>query len=198
MNLVPLLYVGFRIIPFILVCFFVLSSIINSDIRGFIFLGLLLLNCGAVLLFDTMFGGMLQIEVPDTSKPTCNAIGLGNANERMSTLPLNISIVSFTYAYLVYLLGVYKQVDQNVHTIVFFAVLLLSMIIWEVSNTCVGMGAVVVSMIISIGLGVGFCEMLDVLAKKQNIKGVHFFSTITNDTDVCRVTNEELFECSSS
>lgn len=197
MNFVPLLYVGFRIIPFILVCFFVLSSVLNSDIRGFLFLGLVLLNCGATMLFDALLHDIVKIDVPDELKPTCNAIGLGNANERMTTLPLNISIVSFTYAYLVYLLGKYKRVDQNIHTIVFFAVLLLSMIIWELANSCVGILAIVVSMIIGIGLGVGFCEMLDTLAIKNQIKGVHFFSAITNDTDVCKVTNEEIFECSN-
>jgi hypothetical protein len=198
MNFVPLLYVGFRIIPFILVCFFVLSSVIHSDIRGFIFLGLLLLNCGATVMFDAMFGDTFKIDVPESSKATCNSIGLGNVNERLTVFPLNINIVSFTYAYLVYLLGVYKQVDQNVHTIVFFAILLSSMIIWEITNSCAGIGAIVGSMIIGIGLGVGFCEMVDVLAKKHKIKGIHFFASITNDNDVCKVTNEEIFECSNS
>jgi len=196
MNLVPLLYVGFRIIPFILVCFFVLSSILKTDVRGVIFLGLLLVNCAAVMVFNAFAGNIFRPTTLDSNIAMCNALSVGNTNERISTLPLNINIVAFTFAYLVYLIAKNKQVPGNIHTIVFFSVLLFSMILWEFFNTCATVGGIIVSMIFGIGLGVGFCEMLDFLAFRYNIKGLHFFSNITNDDDVCKMTNEDLFECS--
>jgi len=198
MNLVPLLYVGFRIIPFILVCFFVLSSILKTDVRGVIFLGLLLINCAVVTVFNS-FAGEFDIFNPKTLDPNiamCNALSVGNTNERVSNIPLNINIVAFTFAYLVYLIAKKKQVPGNVHSIVFFSVLLSSMILWEYANTCASIGGIFVAMIFGIGLGVGFCEMLDFLAFRYNIKGLHFFSNVTNDDDVCKMTNEDLFECS--
>ena len=198
MNLVPLLYVGFRIIPFILVCFFVLSSILKTDVRGVIFLGLLLINCSVVIMFNSLTGEVFNPETNEINKPMCNALSIGNTNERISYIPLNINIVAFTYAYLVYLIAKKKQVGGNIHSIVFFAVLLSSMIAWEVLNTCASIGGIFMSLLFGIGLGVGFCEMLDVLAFRYNIKGLHFFSNITNDDDVCKMTNEDLFECSTA
>ena len=196
MNLVPLLYVGFRIIPFILVCFFVLSSILKTDVRGVIFLGLLLINCGAVMVFNALAGEKFTPTTLEQNIAMCNALSVGNTNERISTIPLNINIVSFTFAYLVYLIAKKNQVTGNIHSILFFSVLLLSMIAWEFFNTCATIGGIIMSMIFGIGLGVGFCEMLDFLAFRYNIKGLHFFSNITNDDDVCKMTNEDLFECS--
>ena len=197
MNLVPLLYVGFRIIPFILVSFFVLSSILKTDVRGVIFLGLLLINCAVVIMFNSLSGSYFESNTPDMNKAMCNALSIGNTSERISTIPLNINIVAFTFAYLVYLIAKKSQVTGNIHSIVFFSVLLSSMIAWELLNMCASIGGVVVSLLFGITLGVGFCEMLDFLAFRYNIKGLHFFSNVTNDDDVCKMTNEDLFECSS-
>ena len=195
MNLVPLLYVGFRIIPFILVSFFVLSSILKTDVRGVIFLGLLLINCAIVIMFNSLAGDMFKADTKDSSKAMCNALSVGNLNERMSNIPLNINIVAFTGAYLVYLIAKRLQVPTNIHSIVFFTVLLFSMIVWEVLNTCASLLGVFIALLFGISMGIGFCEMLDFLAFKYNIKGLHFFTNITNDDDVCKMTNEYLFEC---
>jgi hypothetical protein len=202
MDFKPLLYVGFRIIPFIIVSFFVLTSILKSDIRGVIFLGLLLVNCIIVVITDSIFkmNSEYRYDTPEEVKNICNnrEYSVSNtANERITVMPLNINIVSFTYAYLVYLIAKYKQVNSNVHTIIFFAVLLFSMIIWETANRCAGFAFIVLSLCLGAALGVGFCEMLDYFAVKYQMKGIHFFSNITNDDDVCKVTNEEVFECSS-
>ena len=198
MNLVPLLYVGFRIIPFILVSFFVLSSILKTDVRGVIFLGLLLINCAIVIMFNSLAGDMFKADTKDSSKAMCNALSVGNLNERMSNIPLNINIVAFTGAYLVYLIAKRLQVPTNIHSIVFFTVLLFSMIVWEVLNTCASLLGVFIALLFGISMGIGFCEMLDFLAFKYNIKGLHFFTNITNDDDVCKMTNEDLFECSNA
>jgi hypothetical protein len=111
MNLVPLLYVGFRIIPFILVSFFVLSSILKTDVRGVIFLGLLLINCAVVIIFNSFAGEnpLFNPNTLDQNKAMCNALSIGNTNERISTIPLNINIVAFTFAYLVYLIAKKNQ-----------------------------------------------------------------------------------------
>ena len=198
MNLVPLLYVGFRIIPFILVSFFVLSSILKTDVRGVIFLGLLLINCAIVIMFNSLAGDMFKADIKDSNKAMCNALSVGNLNERMSNIPLNINIVAFTGAYLVYLIAKRLQVPTNIHSIVFFTVLLFSMIVWEVLNTCASLLGVFIALLFGISMGIGFCEMLDFLAFKYNIKGLHFFTNITNDDDVCKMTNEDLFECSNA
>jgi hypothetical protein len=197
MNLIPLLYVGFRIIPFILVCFFALSSIIKSDVRGFIFLGIILLNCVAVLIFNAFFKSFITPPTDQNNKATCDALSIGNNGERLSAIPLNINIVAFTFGYLVYLIAKNKQVNSNIHSIVFFSGLLFSLILWELINGCATGPGIFLAIVIGGGLGVGFCEMFDYMASKYKIKGLHFFTNVTSDMDVCKMTNEELFECTT-
>jgi hypothetical protein len=197
MNLVPLLYVGFRIIPFIMVCFFVLSAIIKSDIRGVSFLGLLLINCGVVSMTDSIMSDYIKpIRTPEQNG-ICDTLTIGTDGSRLSRIPFNINIVSFTFAYLVYLIAKNEQVYANVHSIVFFTVLLAAMSGWELMNNCSNGVGILFAIVIGGGLGVGFCEMMIQLGKKYNIPGVHFFTNVTND-EVCKMTNEEIFECSTT
>ena len=195
MNLVPLLYVGFRIIPFIIVCFFVLSAIIKSDIRGVSFLGLLLINCGVVSMADSIMSDYITPIRTSEQIGICDTLTIGTDGGRLSRIPFNINIVSFTFAYLVYLIAKNDQVYANVHSIVFFTVLLAAMSGWELVNNCSHGIGILLAIVIGGGLGVGFCEMMIQLGKKYNIPGVHFFTNVTND-EVCKMTNDEIFECS--
>lgn len=199
MNLVPLLYVGFRIFPFILVCFFALSSIIKSDVRGIIFLGILLINCVMVLFFTAVLPPeMIKPSPSDDYKAICNALSIGNNGERLSSIPFNINIVSFVFGYLVYLIAKNKQVDANIHSIIFFTVLLFIIIVWEFVNGCSNIVGIISAIVIGAGTGIGICELFDFMAKKYKIRGLHFFTSVTNDTEVCKMTNEDLFECSAT
>jgi hypothetical protein len=148
-------------------------------------------------MFNSLAGDYFKPDTPAINSAMCNALSIGNTNERISTIPLNINIVAFTFAYLVYLIAKNSQVTGNIHSIIFFSVLLSSMIAWELLNACASMGGIFMSLLFGIGLGVGFCEMLDFLAFRYNIKGLHFFSNVTNDDDVCKMANEDLFECSN-
>jgi hypothetical protein len=141
----------------------------------------------------------------DPLKPTpsedyramCNALSIGNNGERLSNIPFNINIVAFTFSYLVYLTSKNKQVNSNNFAILFFTILLFSMIIWEVINGCSQLIGIFLAIVIGASLGAGFCEMLDYMATQYKIQGLHFFTNVTNDKDVCKMTNEDLFECTS-
>ena len=198
MNLLPILYVGFRLTPFIIICFFVLSSMLSSDVRGVIFLGMLLLNCivavaigGLVGYFNDSFN---DDKIPEDKAAMCNALTIGNG-ERVSRIPLNINIVSFTYAYLVYILAKYDKVNSNIPFIVFFAILLFSMIMWEVMSSCISPIKAVMAIVVGGGLGVGFSEAIDKWS--NNIPGLQFFNNITND-EICKRVSNEVFECDVS
>jgi len=121
----------------------------------------------------------------------CNATSLGDG-ERMSSIPLNISVVSFTFAYLLYILGMEDKVDSNVPTIIFFTLLLFSMLAWEFINTCVSGFKLVIAIIISGSLGVGFSAAMREWT--VNLPGLQFFNNITNE-DVCKRVSDEVFEC---
>jgi len=195
MNLLPLLYVGFRLAPFVIVSFFVLSSMLSTDIRGIIFLGLLLLNCIITFIFGGIIGyfydGFNRDDPPEDKMAMCNALTIGNG-ERASMIPLNINIISFTFAYLVYLVGKHKKEMSSIPTIIFFSILILATIFWEVSNQCVSLPKAILALVIGGGIGVGFAEAVDVWGK--NIPELQYFSYITNQ-DTCKQVTNEVFEC---
>ncbi len=195
MNLLPLLYVGFRLTPFIIVSFFVFSSLLSSDIRGIVFLGFLLLNC----LFTVMLGNIIGYFVdsfnddgiPVDKAAVCNALTIGDG-ERISLIPLNINIVSFTYGYLVYLVGTTDRVFANIPMIVFFAILLFSMIVWELMNSCASLVRVVIAIVTGAGFGVLFSDSVI----KMNIPELQFFTRITGD-ELCSLPSDSVFQCTA-
>jgi hypothetical protein len=200
MNLVPLLYVGFRIVPFILISFFALSSILKSDVRGLIFLGMILINCSVVLLLDSFFVALgisvLEPGTPEDYKAMCNALSIGDNGQRIANIPMNINIVAFTFMYLVQLISKNTQINTNLHSVIFFTILLCSLIAWEFINGCASFPGICLALIIGAVMGIVLCEMIDSISKKNKIQ-LHFFTNVTNDTDVCKMTNEDLFECST-
>jgi hypothetical protein len=191
MNLLPLLYVGFRLTPFVIVSFFVMSSLMTSDIRGIIFLGFLLLNCVFTFSIAAGLKNFLGTTIPEDKNAVCNALSL-SPGIRLSVIPLNINVISFTFAYLVYLIAKYKKELNNLPLIIFFPILLLSTIVWEVSNMCVSPVQALVSLILGACLGVGFAEAVDVWS--GGVAELQYFGSITN-TEMCKQVTNEVFEC---
>ena len=196
MHLLPILYVGFRLAPFVIVCFFVLSSMLSTDIRGIIFLGLLLLNCIITWAFGEVYGffdtNFKYDVIPDEKAAMCNALTIGNG-ERASAIPLNINIISFTFAYLVYLIGKHKREMSHIPTIIFFSILILATIFWEVTNRCVSIPKAIFALVLGGSIGVAFAEIIDVWGK--NIPELQYFNYITNQ-ETCKQLTNEVFECS--
>ena len=50
LNLVSIVYLFYRLAPFIIVCFFTLNSIINQDLRGLMYLSGLLILISVVFI----------------------------------------------------------------------------------------------------------------------------------------------------
>ena len=165
---------------------------LNSDIRGIIFLGVLLLNCLITFTIGTAFKSALPVDnTPPEKIATCNATSLKD-DERFSPIPLNINIVVFTFAYLLYILVKENMVNYNVPTIVFFTILLASMLFWEFTNQCVDPLKLILALILGGGFGALFSYGVSEWSK--NLPGLQFFNNLTNE-DVCKRVSDEVFEC---
>lgn len=190
LNLKALLYVGFRLAPFILVSFFTLSSLFNSDIKGIIFLAMLLLDCFVTMIIGNMLPTQ-PIENPNLNG-VCNAMTLTNTGPLSKNLPLNINIFSFTLAYLAYIIFKYELIMTNIPTIVAFSLFILYQLYWNTANNCSSF----LYSFVSLGIGFGLGWVMSMLIDNAGIVELQYFNGLKNK-EVCKRANKQNFKCSS-
>ena len=77
LNIITIIYLFFRLAPFIIVCFFSLQSIFNQDLKGFIYLVGLLIACFVSTMIGSLpgFDGIWK-QGKDEKNLMCNFIQL--------------------------------------------------------------------------------------------------------------------------
>lgn len=188
LNIITFTYLFLHLAPFILVCFFALSSLFNQDFKGLVYLVGLLLSC----FFTVMFGNILGLEPPSLESPAiCSAITIGGASG-LSKLPMGQSIFGYTFAYLLYaiLSPENNLVNQNYPTLIFFPVLILFDGWWNVNNSCYSAMQLLVSLIIGGISGVIWGSVID-STKTDSLK---YFPGLKN-AEVCSKPSSQTFKC---
>ena len=134
-NTVQILYIAFRLAPFIIVSYFALNSLMNFTIRGIIYLIGLLLVCFITVISSglTITGDPDATSSTDASNvETCNIITLtGNITKPLSSIPLSITIYAYTLSYILtsvlYNLNSGEQMSlTNIPTIIAFSLLIIA------------------------------------------------------------------------
>lgn len=187
-NLTSILYVGFRLAPFILMSYFTLSAVINSDIKGIIFLAMILVNCIVTILM----GNLLPVDEESTPNALCNNLNLSEGGPISKNLPLNISIVSFVFFYLVYIIGSTHREETNVPTLILFPVFLVYQMYWSQKHQCTPIKYSLASLILGGGLGAGFSAAID----QSKIPELQYFNGVKNQ-EVCNQPTKTFFKCSA-
>jgi len=187
LNIISFTYLFLRLAPFFLVCFFSLSSIFNQDYKGIVYLVGLLFSCFCV---DSI-GNLLPISyIPIENRPEiCNAIKLGGINDN-TKLPLSQSIFGFTYAYLLWWIIKNNFTLQNLPTLIFFPVMIIFDIIWNVNNTCYTFWQLTISLFMSAFFGTFWAFIID----STNTPNLKYFSGMKQE-EVCSVPSQQTFRC---
>ena len=159
-----IIYLFLRLIPFILVCFFTLSSIFNKNLVGVIYLAGLLVAC----FFNIIIGGIF----PHGEKnEICDFITINN-NVLFANLPIGLTIISYTFFYLLYMIINYNLILQNLPTLIIFPLFLLSDILWNIQNNCFSIINIILSVAIGGSVGFGWSAILEYC----KIKKFHFIN----------------------
>ena len=149
-NLFTIAYLFFRLSPFIIACFFSISSIFNNDMKGLIYLVGLIFAVGLTMILGNSFK-------TDTFTPSdsgvCNFLSLGGYSS-FSAVPLGLAILCYTFAYLVWSIAQYNLAVTNIPTLVLFPILISSDIFWNISNNCYPILSCLVSFICASGIGI--------------------------------------------
>lgn len=127
LNIKTFLYIFLHLCPFILVCFFTISSIFGNDIKGIIYLVGLLLSIGLVIMSETIFPNLGDSWFNDKQNAMCNIFSFGQSS--LSKLSIGQIIIGFSFSYLVYTMNIVNNEPvfaSNWPTIVFFSLLVIS------------------------------------------------------------------------
>jgi hypothetical protein len=196
LNLFTLLYLFFRLAPFIIVCYFTIGSVFNRDFKGLIYLVGLLFSCFVTFIVGQALPISFSIGSdpanPLTRKlvaPVCNLLTIGKDGS-FSRIPLGLSVLSFTMIYLVVIIAKNHLELTNLPTLIFFPALILSDIIWNLRNQCyAGFG---IFMALAVGCLMGWAW--STIIEKFN-KPDLFFLNVGSNQSVCQRPSKQLFKC---
>jgi hypothetical protein len=181
-NLNSLLYLFFRLSPFIVVSFFTLSSIINNEVKGFVYI--VGLCFGLVLL--SLFGSLISnIDTVPDSKLICHSLPFGNAS-----LPIGIGILAYTLGYLLFTIVKYKIVVFNLAIVILFPMLILADVWWNISTGCYTTLKCIVSLIVGGGSGV----LWSYIIWKSKVKEFQYYN-IGSASEICSKPSAQTFKC---
>jgi len=195
LNITTIIYLFFRLAPFIIVCFFSLQSVFNQDLKGIIYLVGLVFACGLNILIGSFPGFENIISVgdellPASARPMCRAIGLRNGELPISNLPLGQTVLGFTFFYLVYVIIKYNLALNNIPTLLIFPILILGDIFWNVSNQCNNALALFVSLIVGGGAGILWAYIIDSTGKVD----LQMFNGLGTN-NVCSRPTKTIYRC---
>jgi len=176
-----LFYLFYRLAPFILVCFFVLGSIINSDAKGFMYLIGLIFTCVLAI------GVTSSSDDSITPSPACENLKM---NGFVSNTPIGMVIFSYTFFYLVYPIGKYHLELNNIPTLIFFPILILGDFYWNTYFSCFTKLNLFVAFVIGSGIGVFWSFLI----AKSGMQSLQYFNVGSN-RERCSKATKTRYKC---
>lgn len=197
LNITSLLYLFFRLSPFIIVSYFSIGSIFNQDLKGLIYLvGLLLSIFTALLVGNSVplsftFGelGNEGSNIRREVDPICNMITVGMSGS-YSNIPLGTTMLTYTLIYLVYIIAINKIETANIPTLILLPALILADIIWNASHQCYAISGIVLSVLCG-----GLIGWLWAATVHSFNKPDLFFLNVGSNRPVCQRPSKQLFKC---
>jgi hypothetical protein len=188
LNLNFILYTAFRLAPFIVVSFFTLSSVLNQDLKGIIYL--------AGLLFASFFSVIISaaLKFPDIATTpendsVCNTLTLTDSG-RLSKIPLGMVVFTYTFFYLVDIISKYNLVMQNIPTLILFPALIIGEAMWNRTYQCASFKQIGIALAIGSLCGFGWARIIRSTGAVQ----LQYFNGINNGLS-CSRPSKQKFKC---
>jgi len=190
-NISFLLYTAFRLAPFILVSYFSLSSILNQDVKGIVYLAGLLLTCFVASICGNM--EVFKLKTPNTDNDMiCNVLTLTDTG-RFSNIPLSMVTFAYTFFFLVYIIADKKLAVQNIPTLIIFPLIIIAEFAWNTFYGCSSMIGIVTALVIG-GL-FGFAWSM--IIARSGAVNLQYFNGISN-SNVCTRSSTQKFKCTTT
>lgn len=186
LNLTSIIYLFFRLAPFILVSCITIGSIINSELKGFIYLIGVIFACFVSFPIINIAG---QGQT-DSKAPICNMVTINGFVE--TTTPISLVIFTYTFFYLLYPIIKYKIVSDNIFMIIFFPILILADLYWNISKGCFFS----INCIIAIVCGSSIGYLWSYIISLTKLKDLQYFNVGSN-REICTRPSKQKFVCTT-
>ena len=185
-NIGSLVYLFFRLAPFLIVSYFTLSSIFNQDFRGFVYLVGLLIACVLCIMIGKVMPNPWDGKSPDVISK-CSALTLGKS-QPLSNLPLSQTVFGYTLAYLSYFIKINSVQKNNISFFIFMSIVIVADLIWNAQTSCNDYKYLGLALLLGGAVGVGWAAFIEMQAPK-----VAYISG--SDQDTCTKPSKALYRC---
>lgn len=188
LNLNYILYTAFRLSPFIVVSFFTLSSVLNQDLKGVVYLAGLLFSCFFAVVISSTMRFPIIVNTEENTQ-VCNTLSLTD-DGRLSKIPLGMVVFSFTFFYLVDIIAKYNLAVQNIPTLVLFPILIVAEAFWNRIYYCATIPQLIIALGVGSLCGFGWAQLI----RKTGAVQLQYFNGINNG-EVCSRPSKQKFKC---
>lgn len=195
LNLITLLYLFFRLSPFIIVSYFSLSSIFNQDLKGIIYLVGLLIASFVTIIVGNVMPSTFTYGVDEGTNNlrqvngVCNMITIGKDGS-FSKIPLGISMLSYTLIYLVYIIAINHIELDNLPTLIILPILIFGDLVWNIANDCYKPFGIILSIACGSLMGWAWAAIVNSFNQPKL-----FFLNVGGSKTVCHRPSKQLFKC---
>lgn len=217
LNISTFMYLFIRLLPFILVCFFSISSIFSNDVKGIVYLCGLLLTVGIGFMVSALIGMFTQKskemnestnditsdeESNNKKELICKILSLGFSS---LTIPIGELITSFTFIYLLATMILTSTDDSNVvsnniPTIVFFSILMIIQLVFsnKFLSNYFNLGNIIChpteysALSLTIGGLIGWLWAFTIISTET--EELHYYNTYDNN-EKCKATTSGNYKC---
>lgn len=192
LDFISIGYLFLRLAPFILVCFFSLSSIFNQDLRGVVYIIGLIFTCIIISLVGNPLKQWFVTDDILTSRTgMCNLVTIGNTDS-FSTFPLSQITYGYSMAYLGYFMQLNKHNSfaQNIPAIVFFCLLTLFDLVWNKKYGCFTVIQCFFGFALAFAIGIGWAAII----RSTKTPELSYIAEL-NTSESCSRPARQTFKC---
>ena len=198
LNVTAIFTVAFRLAPFILTSYFVFASLANGDIRGLLFLCMMLMNVFLTVAVGAALGPIIErmggTEFQPNRFGSCYSMNLTQAGPLSPYFPLNVNVFSFTLGYVAEMFNQgtpFSLGDRSTPLVLVLSGFLVAQAGHMYLNRCAAPG----NILASIGCGLLFGYVAAWILFLSDYKELQYFSLVSRQ-DVCQRNAGVSFTCS--
>jgi hypothetical protein len=190
LNITNILYFSFRMIPFVLVSYFLIHAIFLQDFKSLIYLGGLLLACFVAVVSGNMMSLFNGVGKPSADS-VCSSIPLFDDGP-VSRLPLSTVVYIYSLCYFGIPIMHYKRELSNLPILIVFPLLAFFDMMWLYNFGCSSTWNILGAGAVGMFVGLFWSEMIFV----TNLRQIQYFSILSHD-ELCKLPSDVKYQCTN-